>query len=366
MPKRRRQKVTSSFHKQKTNWLFVGLITCLTVFGLVMVFDASVVEAYRDFGDKFYFFRLQAIWAAIGFAALITTAIIPLSLVKKISLPLFLLALSLLVAVLIPGIGVKVQGARRWLSIGSFTLQPSEIAKLATILYFSSWLSKHQRFVPFAFLTLTILGLVVLQPDLGTAIVIVLIASFLYFLSGSPVKNILLIAGAGLLLGLTLIVSSPYRLTRLKTFLDPASDPLGASYHIRQVLIALGSGGIFGQGIGRSRQKFEYLPEATTDSIFAVIAEETGFVGGLLVIVAFIALTNQGYKIAKNASTKFTQLVAGGITTWFATQALINLAAMVALVPLTGIPLPFISYGGSSLITALAAAGLLVNISRRG
>lgn len=346
------------------DWLLASLIILLSIFGVIMVFDASVVEAYQQFGDQFYFAKLQAIWVGVGLAALVVATLTPHVLWEKLAPIMFAASIILLFAVLIPGIGTEVHGARRWINLGAFSLQPSELAKLAAVVYLSSWLAKHQRLAPFLFVSGLLLSLIVFQPDLGTTIIISLIAITLYFLSGAPLRYLFLTGTAGVVLAVGLIIVAPYRLDRVKTFLDPTSDPLGTSYHIRQVLIALGSGGISGQGIGRSRQKYQYLPEATTDSIFAVIAEETGFVGASLMIIAFVVLINRGFTIAIHAPTQFSRLLAAGITSWFAYQAVINLAAMVALLPLTGVPLPFISYGGSSLITIMLASGILLNISR--
>ncbi|MFC1653937.1 putative lipid II flippase FtsW [Patescibacteria group bacterium] len=362
--KRARKRSALSKSKQKPDYIFILLILVLTVFGLVMVFDASVIEGYQEFQDKFHFLKLQSIWAAIGFIGLLIASIVPFKLYEKLAQPIFLFALVLLIAVLIPGIGIKAQGARRWINLGFTVFQPSELTKLAVIIYLSSWLSKHQRFAPFLFITGTILGLIMLQPDLGTAIIIGSIAFVLFFVSGGSIKHILFGGIGAAALALILIVSSPYRMNRLKTFLDPSSDPLGTSYHIRQVLIALGSGGLTGQGIGKSRQKYQYLPEASTDSIFAIIAEETGFVGGVFVIGMLVYLVNRGLKIASRAPDEFSQLLVSGIITWVGVQSLINLAAMVALVPLTGVPLPLISYGGSSLTTILIALGIIANVSR--
>jgi cell division protein FtsW len=209
-----------------------------------------------------------------------------------------------------------------------------------------------------------LVGLIMLEPDLGTAVVVVLVSLAVYFVAGSAIWQGLLVVGGVVAGGLILIFSSPYRLERWKTFLDLERDPLGASYHIRQVLLALGSGGIWGVGLGQSRQKYDYLPEVSTDSIFAVIGEEMGFWGSALVIGAFVFLIWRGLKIAKGAETRFEQLLAAAISVWLGGQALVNLGSMVALVPLTGVPLPFISYGGSALVLNLAAAGVLFNISR--
>lgn len=362
--RKKRQRLPNILSVGSPNWIFIISIVLLTLFGLVAIFEASVVESYQQFGDKFHFLKLQLMWALLGFTAFSIASLIPYSIYKKLAQPIFIIAILLLLAVLIPGIGFEAQGARRWINLGFTVLQPSEITKLAVIIYLSSWLSKHQRFEPFMFITAVVIGLIMLQPDLGTAVIIGSIAFILYFVSGGNIKKILISGLIAAVIGGILIISSPYRLDRLKTFLDPSTDPLGTSYHIRQVLIALGSGGVFGQGIGKSRQKYQYLPEASTDSIFAIIAEETGFIGGLLVIIALYQLINQGFKIAKNSTDPFAQLLTMGIMSWIGLQMLMNLSAMVALIPLTGVPLPLISYGGSSLITILLALGIVSNISR--
>lgn len=362
----KRYRAKLRFLPPRFDFLLLGIILTLTLFGVLMVYDASVVEAFRDFSDKYYFARLQMMWALIGFAGLFIASFIPLKLIKTLALPFFAFTVILLIAVLIPGVGSQVQGARRWISFGSFNLQPSEIVKLGFIVYLATWLEKRQHFWPFVILLSIILVLVMAQPDLGTSVILMSTGMSMYFLSGAPLGSLALLAVTGFAGGLGLILVSPYRKERLLTFLNPTTgDPLGASYHIRQVLIALGSGGLLGLGVGRSRQKYEYLPEATTDSIFAVMAEEVGFVGAVIVIALFLWLIFRGFRIARNAQDPFSGLLASGITAWIGIQALLNLSAMVALVPLTGIPLPFISYGGSSLVTLLTAAGLLLNISRQ-
>jgi len=271
-----------------------------------------------------------------------------------------------LVAVFVPGMGVRALGAHRWLNFGFFILQPAELAKLVLIIYLSAWFSKVEKGKLIAFLLLLgiIIGLVIIEPDLGTAIIILSIALILYFLSGAPFIQFLLLFPI-LLIGVSgLAIIAPYRFRRLTTFFNPESDPLGASYQIRQVLFALGSGGWFGVGIGKSRQKYQYLPEANTDSIFAIIGEEVGFIGAIFVVVSFLFLVWRGFKIAKGAADPFGKLLALGISSWVGIQTIINLAAMVALLPLTGVPLPLVSYGGSSLIILLSAFGILLNISK--
>ncbi len=361
----RKPKFNFKSSAQRQDYLLLFTTIALTAFGVLMVYDASVSEAFRDFSDKFYYARLQLQWAIVGIIGLFVASRIPLSLIKKLSFPFFIITVTLLFAVLIPGIGQKVQGARRWLAVGNFTLQPSELVKLSFVLYLSTWLEKRQKISAFLLISGLILALVMAQPDLGTAIVLVTTGFFMYFLSGASLSVLGLMGLGGFIAGLGLILSSQYRRERLVTFFNPTNDPLGASYHIRQILIALGSGGLWGVGIGRSRQKYQYLPEAPTDSIFAVIGEEVGFVGAAIIIGLFLILIYRGLKIAQKAPTSFTQLLAGGITGWIGIQACINLASMVVLVPLTGVPLPLISYGGSSLVTILAAIGLLINISRQ-
>ena len=351
--------------KNQFDYVLFFTVMLLTAFGVLMVYDASVVEAFRDFSDKFYFARLQGFWALLGFASLVLASRLPLGLIKKLALPFFAVSILLLIAVLLPGVGQEVQGARRWLTLGPLTIQPSELVKLSFVLYLATWLEKRQQFSHFIVLSGVILALVMAQPDLGTSIVVIATGLTMYFLSGAKLSSLITLSLLGLISGLGLIFASPYRKQRLLTFFNPTSDPLGASYHIRQILIALGSGGVLGVGIGRSRQKYEYLPEATTDSIFAVIAEEVGFIGSAVVVLLFLLLIYRGFTLAKNAPNPFSQLLAGGITSWIGIQALLNLAAMVALVPLTGVPLPFISYGGSSLVTLLTGVGLLLNVSRQ-
>ena len=356
--------ITLKSQKQKPDYLLALVVFGLVLFGLLMVYDASVVEAYQKFSDKYFYLKQQARWIVLGlFSGLIFTKLDYKKLAKIAGIGM-LIAIFLLVLVLIPGAGTKTLGAKRWINIAGFSLQPAELTKIIFVLYLASWLSKQRRFLPFLVLSGLILGLIVLQPDLGTAVVIITSGFLVYFAAGAPLFYVSLLALLGVLGGLVLVWMSPYRRQRLLTFLDPTSDPLGASYHIRQILIAVGSGGLFGLGLGKSRQKYEYLPAATTDSIFAVIAEEAGFFVSLIVILAFLFIIWRGISIAKETPDRFGQLLAVGITSWLGIQSLINLAAMVALVPLTGVPLPFISYGGSSMVVSLTAVGILLNISK--
>jgi len=362
--KRKSRKITLKPSTRRADLVLVGLVLGLTIFGVIMVGNASVVEAYRDFGDKLYYFRLQAQWAFLGILALIAASFFDYKRLKVLAIPLIIFTLLSLVLVLIPGIGSQALGARRWLTIGNLRFQPAELIKLAFVLYLAAFLSTKKQALPFLALLGVILVLIMLEPDLGTAVIVIASGMIVYFASGTSILAILGLGVLGFLTGAGLISLSPYRRERFLTFLNPTRDPLGASYHIRQILLALGSGGIWGLGLGQSRQKYEYLPAVMTDSIFAVIAEELGFIGGVLILLAFLVIIWRGFKIAQQAPDHFGQLLAVGITSWIGLQALINLSAMVALVPLTGVPLPFISYGGSSLIVTLAGVGILVNISK--
>lgn len=349
---------------KKADYLLLSAIVILTIFGVIMVYNASVFEAFRIFSDKYYFLKNQFIWAVIGLILMSVASKIPLELVKRLSFPSLIISLFLLIIVLIPGIGTKVMGARRWINLGSFTLQPTELVKLALTVYLAAWLAKQKPLLPFLGLLGLIGGLIMLQPDLGTTIIISFTAVATYYLSGAPILTFLFIGLFGFVSGLGFIFSSSYRKERLLTFFNPSRDPLGSSYHIQQALIAIGSGGLWGLGLGQSRQKYQFLPQVTTDSIFAIIAEELGFIGSSLVIFLLVFIILRTFKVARYAPDNFTRLLTAGIGCWLGIQSLINIAAMVSLLPLTGVPLPFISYGGSSLIVSLTAMGLVLNISR--
>lgn len=343
--------------------LIAGIL--MACFGLVAIYDASVVDAFRTFGDKFHYVKQQSIWILVGIVAALITSNLPVNLLKKYAHVFYGFTLFLMVIVLIPGIGSKFLGARRWIDIGFTLLQPSELLKITLAIYLAKWLEQERSLKHFLILLGVNLLLIMLQPDLGTAIITISVSFMVYYLSGAKIKEILTFS---LILAVAIgamITLSPYRMERVKTFLDPTNDPLGASYHINQVLYGLGSGGVSGVGLGRSRQKYAYLPEATTDSIFVIIAEEFGFLGSSLFIITIIGLLMYSFKVAVNVNDKFDKLLSSSISLLFLIQIFVNLSSMVALVPLTGVPLPFISYGGSSLVTNFIALGLLINISKR-
>ena len=357
-------KSLSAQTRKKPDFVLLILVILTALFGVLMVYNASVVEAFQLFSDKYYFLKLQSLWLVLGMVILGLTAFISLPFLKKIAPIALLINILLLIAVLIPGIGSTTYGARRWINIAGFTLQPTELIKLTLTLYLAAWLDKDKPLWPFLVILGVILGLIMLQPDLGTTIVIILTAVSIYFISGAPLMHLSLLGILGLLSGIGLIFLSPYRKERLLTFFNPARDPLGSSYHIQQALIAVGTGGLWGLGLGQSRQKYQFLPQVSTDSIFAIIAEELGFFGAGLVILILFAIVLRAFKIARFSPDNFTKLLSAGIASWLGLQILINISAMLALLPLTGVPLPFISYGGSSLLVTLAGIGLLLNISR--
>lgn len=344
------------------------LVVGVSLFGLLMIFDASSFISFRDFGTKYHYITEQLLWMVLGFAGLWFFSIFDYRRFYTLSVPLLVVAIGLLMAVFLPGIGIKVLGAHRWINLHFFVLQPAEFVKLTLAIYLSAWFSSKEkgRFTAFLLLMGLVLGLVLLEPDMGTAIIILCEAFVLYFLSGGSMKHFALAVPVIGFAGVVLAILSPYRAKRLATFLNPSQDAGNSSYHVRQILIALGSGGWFGVGLGNSLQKYAYLPENTTDSIFAIIAEEIGFLGSLVVIFALVAIVWCGIRIAMLTTDPFGKLLAGGITAFLGFQMLINLGAQTALLPLTGVPLPFISYGGSALVIDLCSIGILINIARRG
>jgi cell division protein FtsW len=347
--------------------LFISAVF-LTFFGLFMIYDASTFVAFRDFADKYHYLKVQSFWIVVGLLALGFFSAFDYRKFYNLAIPILVVSIVLLIMVFIPGLGVSLLGARRWIDFRFSLFQPSEFAKLALAIYLSAWFSTKEkgRFWAFLLLTGLILFLVLLQPDMGTAGIILAEALVIFFLSGGSVKYFISLTPVIALLTFILIKIAPYRANRLATFLNFNNSPDTFSYHVRQILIAFGSGGITGVGIGNSLQKYAYLPENTTDSIFAIIGEELGFLGATIIICVFILVIWRGFYIAVRAKDTFGRLLAGGITSFLAFQILINLAAQTALLPLTGIPLPFISYGGSALIMNLGAIGILLNISKQG
>lgn len=354
--------------------MLFGVVAILTLFGVLMIASAGVVYADVRFDEPYFFFKRQMIGVALGFAAMIVLSRVDYHLYRKWALLIFSGAIFLLLLVLIPGVGAEAYGASRWISIGPISFQPSEAMKLALILYVSAWCAgKGTKIITdindglLSFLSILVVAciLVLLQPDVGTTGMIVIIALAIFYLAGAKLSHIATICGLGFVALIGLIAAAPYRMARFTSFLNPDADPQGSGYQIQQALIAIGSGGFFGLGLGHSKQKGLYLPEPVGDSIYAIIAEEIGFIGAVAVLVLFFIFAWRGMKIAASAPDIFGRLIAGGITVWIVGQAILNIAAITALMPLTGIPLPFISYGGTSIVFTLASVGILLNISKQ-
>jgi len=348
-------------------------VLALVAIGVVMVYSASSVRALLSSNDPARYGIAQAVFAAIGLSAMVVMSRIDFRVYRYFAIPAYVGALVLLALVLVPSIGFEVGGSRRWLQlpvIGNF--QPAEVAKLAIILYLAQWLDRRGRgahglrggLIPFALLVAPGFLLIAAEPDLGTAGIYAVAAMSVFFMSGASMVGFVAMAGAVAAAAVVFISRTPYQLARVTTFLDPERDPLGAGYNAMQALMALAMGGLAGVGLGASRQKYLYLPAPSTDFIYAIIGEEWGLIGTLIVLVLFLVIAWQGYRIAVHAPDTFSGLLAAGITTWLVVQAVINMMVVTALWPVTGVPLPFISYGGTALIINLVAIGILLSISR--
>lgn len=364
--------------------LLLGITIGLTLFGLAMIASVSVFESYQltqrlaaqgirgEPTNAFYLWR-SATHILLGFTVLGITAVVPYRVWERLARGLFLLSIVLLILVFVPGLRNEYGNAYSWLQVGGLSAQPSEFLKLTLVFYLAVWLQKREQlistfkegFLPFAILLVLSTFLVALQPDLGGFIVLSAIACAMFFIAGGNIFHLFLGGTLASVMGLPLILSKGYIRDRFRAFVSPDDHRLAESigFQIKQALIAIGSGGMFGVGYGKSIQKFGYLPEVQGDMIFAAMAEELGFFRILIILTMYAILVVRGYKIAREAPDRFGFLVAAGITTWIAFQSLINVAVNVALFPLTGLTLPFISYGGSSLLTLLAGIGVLLNIS---
>ncbi len=361
--------------KGHPDYALMGIIAILLVLGVDMVYSASFVIAHNSplYHSDTYFLVRQMLWVGIGVVTMLVLMQVDYHKYQRFTVPGMVVIILLLFVVIATRLGHSAYGAQRWLSLGPLpAIQPSEFAKLVLILYLSNWLSRRgERLkdlsngtIPFAIMLGLITGLVLMQPDLGSAFVIALSAVCLFFIAGADLKHFIAGGIAGTIALVMLALTEAYRSQRIAAFLDPEQDPLGVGWHIIQSNIALGSGGIFGLGLGASRQKFYYLPSAHTDAIFAVIGEELGLLGTMAVIGLFALLAYRGYKATMKAPDSFGMLLAAGITSWITFQALLNIAVVTSTVPFTGITLPFVSYGGSSMLVSFAAIGILLNVSR--
>lgn len=358
--------------RRNADTIILAIFALLLLIGFVTLASASAVLAFQRYGDANALLKRQLISAMIGLVAFAITMRFPYTKWRQLAFPLLCIGVVLLALVLVPGIGASILGARRWIALGGFLFQPVEVVKLCFLLYLAAWLERRGRsvgdfssgFVSFLSLLGLITILVALQPDIGSISVIGMTALVMYFVAGAPLPYFALIGVGSAALFAFIVKIAPYRAARLTVFLHPELDPQGIGYHVNQALLAIGSGGIFGLGLGHSRQKFNFLPEAAGDSIIAIIAEELGFVFILMLIGLFVVFLLRGLSVARRAPDLFGRYVAAGITAWIVLQAFINMAALSRLLPLTGIPLPFVSYGGTALVVSMAAVGILVNISR--
>ncbi len=360
---------------RQPDYILLGIIAVLVVFGLIMIASASINLSQEKYHESYYFLKNQLLKGLLpGVALALIAFFVPYHFWRKLALPLLIISIAGLVAVFLPGAGIESGGAKRWIKIASISFQPSELLKLPLIIYLSAWLSSKEKeiesfsgvLIPFGILVGLICFLIALEPDLGTAGVIGFTSLFIFILAGARISHILLILAGIISLGFLSLKLNffPHALSRIQTLLSPGLDPQGAGYQLNQSLLALGSGGLFGLGLGQSLQKFRYLPQPASDSIAAVIGEELGFIGIFCLLSLFFIFAFRGLRIARQAPDSFGRLLAGGITGWIVFQALINIAAISGLIPLTGITLPFISLGGSSLTMTLIAMGILLNISK--
>lgn len=355
---------------------FIGIVCLVAVFnllGLVMVLSASSVLALDTHGSSWYYVSRQALWMLVGAVALVIVARVDYRRFRRLATPLLVLSLAALVVVLIPGIGLEAYGARRWLGTEGFTVQPSEFVKLTLLIWVADLLARRAHVIhnvratlrPVMVLLVLVATVVLLEPDLGTTIVITAIALSMCFVAGVPIPALTRWALAGVAVVITLSVTVPYRRARVFSFLDPWSDPLDQGWQNIQSLVGLAEGGIAGTGLGASRAKWGFLPFAHTDFIFAIIGEELGLVGAFVVVMLFILLGVMGIRTALHAPDRFGMLLAVGVTTWFLVQSFVNIGVVIGVLPVAGVPLPFVSFGGSSLVVAMIGVGLLLSVARQ-
>lgn len=358
--------------KAKPDYILLGVVVFLLFFGILFLSGVSAIPSQVRTGKPTYFLFRHLLFGVLpGLILAFGAYKIKLSYLKKMAPVLFFLNLALLIAVFIPGLGIKAGGATRWLNLYFFSLQPSEMLKLTFILYLAAWFSsrssskeKNPVILPFFLIVSAIALILRLQPDMSTLGVIVATAIIIYFFTNVPFYRFAGISLLVIILFVSFIYFSDYRMERILLFMGLKDDPMGTGFQIKQSVISVGSGGIFGQGLGTYVEKTGFLPQVLGDSIFSVIAEEAGFLGGIVLVFSFLLFFWRGVKNAEGSKEEFSSLVAIGISSWICIQAFINIGAMIGLVPLTGIPLPFISYGGSHIISELVAVGILLNVSK--
>jgi len=377
--------------KNNPDYILLGVVLLLIIIGVLVLASVSFSPSQNKFGNSFYFLNHQIIFGLLpGLLLGIIAFKIKIPLLKKLIIPLLLVNLIFLGLVFVPGVGSRDWGATRWVSVGPFSFQPSEFLKIFFILYLASWLSTrassfkenvsikkrklrkwiklnrglNETFAAFLIILGFISFLLICQPDISTLGIICVIALMMYFLAGAPLWHAGFVVLTGAVGLITLVKIAPYRMNRFLVFLNPEQYPMGIGYHLKQSLITIGSGGISGLGFGLSRQRFGFLPGTMSDSVFAIFSEEAGFIGSFILIALFLIFLIKGFEISKRSKDKFLRFTGFGITFWIVIQAFINIGAMISIVPLTGIPLPFISYGGSAIIAELIGVGILLNISK--
>ncbi len=347
-------------------------VIAISIFGIIMIYSSSNVWAEYKFNDAFKYLKMQGLFLIVGIVLMIIISKIPYKYYLDKANIILVICFVLLILVLIPGIGKIRNGSRSWFGVGGLGIQPSEFMKLALIIFISKYLHKNERnnisikkdILPILFITLLTFGLIMLQPDFGTGVIIVMSIIGILFISGLKMKFFIIAGLFGVVGAVVLILIAPYRFERILSFINPWVDPLGTGFQAIQSLFAIGPGGLLGLGLGNSIQKHFYLPEPQTDFIFAIISEELGFLGVLIVSALFLTIIYRGMKISLNAKDLFSKYLSFGITFSLAFQALLNLMVVVSLIPITGVTLPFLSYGGSSLLITLCSMGILLNISR--
>jgi len=351
------------------------LITSILIaIGIVMIYTSSAIYAYDTYGDSAYFLKRHLVYLAVGFLAMTVMLSVPYMSLRRLSKPMLAASILLLVLVLVSPFGREGGGARRWFRIGSFSFQPSEAVKIAFLIYLADFLSRkkndlHQLregFMPPLLILGLVVGLIILQPDLGTAVAIVMVTLFMLFLAGTKMRYLGVTLASFLPIFILYIFLKPHAARRILAFVAPEKDPLGVSFQIMQSFVALGSGGLFGVGLGQSRQKLFYLPACHTDFIFSIIGEELGLLGTLSVLSLFFLFSWNCYQILRRVQDRFGRLLGFGIASLITLEALVNIGVACGALPTKGLPLPFVSYGGSALVFNLVGVGLLLNISRYG
>lgn len=371
-PRQRRRTAGAHASPPSTVFGLTVVVLALCAVGLVMVLSASAADAQNLYGTPWYQFQRQALWLVVGALALALAARVDLARVRNVAQPLLWLTGGLLVLVLLPFAGQTVNGASRWLALGPLTLQPSELAKLALAIFVADLLARRAQriddlrltLVPVLAVLVLIGGLVLFQPNLGTTVILVVMVLGMLWVAGLPAAPLLAVAGVAAGGAAVLAVLAPYRLARLTAFMDPWADRFNTGYQTLQSQAALANGGVTGLGLGQGRAKFGFLPEGHTDFIFSTIGEEFGLIGSLALVGLFVALAYFGTRVALASTDPFRMVLAAGITIWITVQALVNLGAVVGVLPITGVPLPLVSAGGSSLVVTMAACGILLNIAR--